>query len=529
MLNDKRSYMKKERTLHTTITLLLCGLLLYACTSDDTILDATDTENEILFQTGESVATRGFVENLATEGTKIRLYGYKGDAFLSAGTDKELSGKNLIYKDERWTVVDGNDNPLTYFWEGEGHTYRFFGWLDYDGASGQSVPNTFNPSFNGETKNLSISNLVVNTQNNQFDFLYSDVDERNLDAQNKREAVQMDMHHLFTAFGIGFSNTSEDDVYITKVTLNGLHDKGSAVIDFSHTPAQINYTTSVESNPQTTPFQYIAPTGGFKVPSGNGAVYNLFNPSSSEKEFYMVWPQTTDVVSPELDFADEDEENAAPDDRFPLVLEYTVDGNSFKKRAIFPKDKANTSDYAWEPGKKYDFEVLVADKLLEIKATVTDWDYNYSSVDFSNNAVVVKEYNHLIWDVNTCIVENSTDANGKRVDKVYVKNGQPVEGTFTIDAPAGGQWRASLEGDVQAFTILDDTEPTDDGFGPIDGKQHRICIIPTITNPDRDYTVTLKFVAITVDGKTYPADDIVQDYDNDDKADVHSIVLQSVQ
>jgi hypothetical protein len=36
-------------------------------------------------------------------------------------------------------------------------------------------------------------------------------------------------------------------------------------------------------------------------------------------------------------------------------------------------------------------------------------------------------------------------------------------------------------------------------------------------------------VAITVDSKTYAADDMVQDYDNDDKADVHTIVLQSVQ
>ena len=509
--------MAKERILHTAITLLLCGLILYACTPDETILSATNTENEIRFQTNESVATRGLIGNLATEGTKITLYGYKGDALLAAGKDKELSGKSLTYTDERWSVVDDNETPLTYFWEGEGYTYRFFGWLAYDATTSQSVPTAFNYSFDEATKQLSISELVVNTTDNQFDFLYSEVDERLLTAQNKSEAVQMNMNHLFTAFGIGFSNTSEDDVYITKVTLNGLHDKGTAVIDFSRTRAQLNCSTSVSG---TIPFaQY---TEGIMVENRKGVVYNLFNPSSTEKEFYLAWPQQESVVSPEFNFANEEEEAAAPDSMFPLVLEYTVDGNVFKKRAKFPEG-------SWEAGKKYYFDVLVADKLVEIKATVTDWNYNYSSVDFSNNAVVVKETNNLTWDPTTCIVENRTDAEGNRVDRVYVKNGQPVEGTFTIDAPAGGQWRASLEGDVQAFTIHDDTEPTDDGFGPIDGKQHRIRIIPTITNPDRDYTVTLKFVAITVDGKTYPADDMVQDYNNDDKADVHSIVLQSVQ
>ena len=520
MLNDKRSDMEKERILHIMTTLLFCGLLLNACQQEE-LPDVNQTD-EIHFQPGEHVFTRGLIEGLAAEGTKITLYGYKGNNFLAAGKEKELSGKSLTYNNESWFVVDDNENPLTYFWEEEGSTYRFFGWLKRHGES-NPVPNAFTPSFNSTTKQCSIPELVVNTTSNQFDFLYSDVDERVLNAQNKLESVQMNMHHLFTAFGIGFSNTSEDTVYIKKITLNGLHNKGLAVIDYSQTPAVITYNTSVSGNSQTTPFfQYTAPAGGIKVPKGNGAIYNLLDPSSAEKEFYMVWPQQAEVVSPELDFANEEEEAATPDYMFPLVLEYTVDGNEFKKRAKFPEG-------SWEAGKKHYFDVLVADKLLEIKATVTDWDYTTSSVDFSESAVVVKENNHLTWDSTTCIVENSTDANGKRVDKVYVKNGQPVEATFTIDAPAGGQWRVSLEGDVQAFTILDDSEPTNDGFGPIDSKQHRIRIVPTVSNPDRDYSVTLKFVAITVDSKTYAADDMVQDYDNDDKADVHTIVLQSVQ
>ena len=134
---------------------------------------------------------------------------------------------------------------------------------------------------------------------------------------------------------------------------------------------------------------------------------------------------------------------------------------------------------------------------------------------------MVKETGHLQWDAATCAIDDSKK-------EVYVTNGAPVEGTFTIDAPQGGQWRVSLEGDVTAFSIVDDAAPTDDGFGPIDGKVHRIKIAPTIATPDRDYKVTLKFVAITADHKTYPADDMIQDNNNDGQADIYTIVLRSV-
>jgi hypothetical protein len=229
----------------------------------------------------------------------------------------------------------------------------------------------------------------------------------------------------------------------------------------------------------------------------------------------MVWPQDGDVLNASnLTFTDEDEEAAADDDFFPMVLEYMVDGVVYKKRARFPNED-------WEPGKKYYLEVQIADKLVQITTTVTDWDYTDSKVDFSNNSISVKEGGRLKWDEETCTKDDSKK-------EVYVTNGAPVEGTFTIDTPLGGQWRVSLEGDVTAFRIVDDTAPTDDGFGPIDGKVHRIKIVPTIATPDRDYKVTLKFVALTADHKTYPADDMLQDSNNDKKADFYTIVLRSV-
>lgn len=229
----------------------------------------------------------------------------------------------------------------------------------------------------------------------------------------------------------------------------------------------------------------------------------------------MVWPQDGDVLNAtSLTFANEDEEAAEPDASFPIVLKYMVGGKEVKKRMRLPNND-------WEPGKKYYLELLVADKLIDITTTVSEWDYTDTKVDFSQNSISVKEGDQLQWDAATCTVDDSKK-------EVYVTNGAPVEGTFTIDAPLGGQWRVSLEGDVTAFRIVDDAAPTDDGFGPIDGKVHRIKIVPTIATPERDYKVKLKFVAITADHKTYPADDLLQDNDEDKEADIYTIVLRSV-
>ena len=492
--------MMKNKKLHTII-LPLCTLLLFSCTQD-TISPASDSENEIRFQTG--TPTRGLIDNLAV-GSEICLYGYKDDNPLANDNEnKRLEGKTLKYLNtDRWSVVNNEGNPLTYFWEGEG-TYRFFGWLAKD-ATGLEAPKT-NWTSKFENDELEIV-ATLDANYNQFDFLYSNVHERTLPTQSKSDPVALEMNHLFTAFGIGISNTSEDDITVKSVTLRTIHDKGSATIDFSTTPCTVNPgQTSIATNP----FRTYSSNVGYTVSKDGGVVYNIFNPSATKKEYYIVWPQDKNVF-PKLTFANDEDEAKEPDTSFPLILEYTADGKDFKKRMQLPQ-------MDWEPGKLNYFEILVADKLVEIKATVKDWKYSHADVDFSTSTVAVKDNNHLIWDENTCTVNHDTRT-------VYVKNGQPVEGTFTIDAPEGGQWHASLEGRVDKFTIMDDTTPTTDGFGPIDGKQHRIRIVPLDNDPQESYSVKVKFVAITADSKTVSADNLLQDYTGDKHADRYTIVL----
>lgn len=502
-----------------TIYLAFCSALLISCAQDIELdPNANTAENEIVFQTVDPT-TRGLINNLGTLGTKITLYGYHGNTPLANGQNKVLLGKDLTYTtingNNQWAVMSG-ENRLTYFWEGEDNQpYRFFGWLNYDATGGLSLPNNW--TYVPGTKTFTIPETVINSTYNQFDFLYSNVDERILSPNNKRQPVTMNMNHLFTAFGIGITNTSEDNITVKSVTLKTIHDKGSATIDFRQTPCLVNYgTTSISRTPNTEPFISYSNTTGYTVYNDESEFpnvkYNIFNPNATAKEYYIVWPQAEDVF-PELTFANDEAEAKEPDTSFPLILEYVADGQTIKKRMQLPK-------MAWLPGKLYYFDILVADKLVEIITTVKDWKYFTSNIDFNENTIEVKENKHLTWDPNTCTVEDTEK-------KVYIKNGQPAEGTFTIDAPIGGQWRASLEGDVTAFEILDDTAPIGDGFGPIDGTQHRIRVRPLINDPDRDYSVRVKFVAITAGGKTYPADDMLQDVNGDKKADPFTIILES--
>lgn len=504
------------------IIMSFCGYtLFYSCSQDDVLPTIQkDDADALSFQIGIPAA-RGFLasSDLATLGTKISVYGYLDEMPLSYGTEAALSGKNLEYKNindvNRWIIVDDSGNPLTYYWLGLG-TYKFYGWLKHDAAGSLSTPNDW--TYNSSTKKLNIQTTTVDKDYNQYDFLYSEVDQRIMDASNfatlKRQPVSLSMKHLFTAFGIGIRNTSEDAITVKKVALYAIHETGSAEIDYSGETAATTYTTST-SRAANVPF--ISSDTQFTLissPTTGGTVeYNIFNPAEDAKHYYMVWPQSAEVLSPTN--ADpnpsDDREYLATDSIF--YIKYQVGENTFEKRLKFPAN-------AWEAGKRNYLEVQVADKLVSLTATVKDWDYTSSVVDFQDN-ILVEETDRLTYDEEKSIVDKANK-------KVYIKNGQPAEASFTIDAPTGGQWRVSLEGDVTAFEIVDDTDPTDDGFGPIDGQQHKIKIVPLISNPDRDYVVRLKFVVVTADSKILPADNMIQGTDNNHNINYYNIILQSV-
>ena len=343
MLNDKRSYMKKERTLHTTITLLLCGLLLYACTSDDLVHDVTEIKNEILFQTEE--VTRALVDNLAGEGTKVCIYGYHDNNILASGQTYPLAGKSLTYMNGGWAVVDNDtDNrPVTYYWEGGG-TYKFFGWLKRD-ATGLGAPsNDWTAIYDDTNKSLTV-NATLGSDYNQFDFLYSGIDYRVMtDAQMDRRTVEMNMNHLFSTFAIGFINKSNLSVTINSVVLYGICDNGSAVIDFSPNSANniVSYGLPSIRDVET---PYVNNSTGYDV-AANDTIANVFDRNAAQ-QYYLVWPQNITGAY--------------------LTLNYSIEGEDDPtlKTIQLPDDQ-------WEAGKKNTYNILF--ESFGITIETTSWE-----------------------------------------------------------------------------------------------------------------------------------------------------------
>lgn len=489
-----------------TLALLLVSIL--SCSHEE--YDRYDSDSEEMSFQVENGKTRGFIDRtkINTIGTSLTIYGYLNDKTFWEGTSMAMQGKSLEYDrvegEPRW-IIKSEGAPVKYYWNENG-TYQFFGWLKHDQANGLSLPATW--TFNETTKQFTIPETIIDKNYNQFDFIYSGVHTRTLSenttAEEKRIPVPFELKHLFSSFGVGIRNSYQHDegttngnITITRIALEGIHGSGSATIDYSNTVAneeeRVEYGETTLGRTEDAFIEYDDETG-YMLPAEVGVVGDAFS-GAREQVYFMVWPQKKNVVAPTTPVTDNPNREYAATDSL-LVVEFMRDGKEYKKRLKLP-------EMDWEAGKRYHFELQMADKQIELTATVKDWEYNSSAMDFMDSSISATAQSQLIWDGNTCIKDDSSQ-------KIYVKQGQPIEATFAFETPQGAQWRVSLEGDFSAFKILDDASPREDGIGPIDGKLHRIQIVPQITNPDRQYSAKLKFAVLTADGRVLTADNVIQ-------------------
>lgn len=492
-----------------TLALLIASIL--SCSHEE--YDGYDSGSEEMSFQVEYGKTRGFIDetNINTLGTSLAVYGYLDDQPLMKGTSMAMQGKSLEYDrlegEPRW-IIKSDGAPVKYYWNENG-TYKFFGWLKHDQANGLSMPTTW--TFDETTKQLTIPDITIDKDYNQFDFIYSGVHTRilneNTTPEEKRIPVPFELKHLFSSFGVGIRNsfqhdegTTNGDITIKKMALMNIHDKGSAVIDYANSDDATYGETSMSDEKK--PFiEYQG--GGYTLPAEVGVVGDAFS-GAREQVYYMVWPQKQQATTtPPVEEGNDNEDVITGP---YLYVEFMRGGEDYAKEVKLP-------EMNWEAGKRYHFELQMADKQIELTVKVVDWEYTSSSMDFTNSSISATAQSQLSWVENTYI-------QGETNNKIYVKQGQPIEATFGFATPLGAQWRVSLEGDFSAFKILDNASPMEDGIGPIDGKSHLIRIVPQITNPDRTYTATLKFVVLTADGRVLQANSIIQ-------PTIYEIVLQS--
>lgn len=130
-----------------------------------------------------------------------------------------------------WPFKEG-DAVKHYYWTKTG-THRFYGVLVKDNSGSAPLTPTTGWGFDAAHKVYSVPTTTLTLTSPQFDFVYSNVIERNLDDGAPTTAVPLKFNHLFSAFGFTFENDSPSSFNIKSATLK-VDDQAAATIDYSN-------------------------------------------------------------------------------------------------------------------------------------------------------------------------------------------------------------------------------------------------------------------------------------------------------
>lgn len=499
--------------LHRTYAACLLAALALGASCTKTVYDeGQQTESPaISLSVTEAAQTRAMIDNtnFGTSGNRIQVYDFWTDGSTESKYIDAYAGPEVVstssqhIKGTTWPFVDKTSGELVrYNWTSTG-VHKFFGWFAVDATtedvSGNMTAESFfgnGFSFKEDTKVLSIPAKTLDQSTPQFDFLYSDINSVDVTTTIPSN-VAMSFSHLFAAVSFGAKNTSNSVVKLLEFKVEKLYNAKSATINFSGSTPTVVYADGTQGDV----FRRVAysDAAAVTVPKdGSGTtMYNIFGQPGDGQEFTLIWPQTTEQLYSDKKVSEDGDGNPVYPESYKMYVSYTVDGVPFTKRINFD----NT--LAWEAGKKYHYDIIFADKMVELKCVVNPWNYVSEDINFENQTVSVKEGSTLSW------VASESEVDDKNL-KVAIKDNKPAVGTFTLDTPKGGRWFAYLSGDVDAFKIID-------GEGPV-GTPAKIQVQPAVDSPLRDYVVKVHFIVRTADGKTLDADSVLQ-------PKVYSIIL----
>lgn len=211
------------------------------------------------------------------------------------GTNVVSTGTGAV-----WPFKEG-DAVKHYYWTKTG-THRFYGVLVKDNSGSAPLTPTTGWGFDAAHKVYSVPTTTLTLTSPQFDFVYSNVIERNLDNGAPTTAVPLKFNHLFSAFGFTFENDSPSSFNIKSATLK-VDDQAAATIDYSNVwdkgfaPAdadnwnpEVNYTgltmsstTGISGKPEA-----IQPATCYDM--FQGVLIDKNNMANYDK-YTLIWPQ----------------------------------------------------------------------------------------------------------------------------------------------------------------------------------------------------------------------------------------------
>lgn len=193
-----------------------------------------------------------------------------------------------------------------YYWTKMG-SHRFYGVANI--MAGKTIPADW--TFNAEHKVFSVPATfnTYDTPKEQFDLIYSNIAERNLNTGAGTGPVELQFRHLFAGYAFTLKNDSPNPLKITSVRLK-VGNSCTATINYglAWDPAntsspEIEYTSMVMDPADG--ISGAAVEGGADVTIASGSTVNLMIPGTTYtdgasfpvEDYRLIWPQQLDITN----------------------------------------------------------------------------------------------------------------------------------------------------------------------------------------------------------------------------------------
>ena len=270
--------------------------------------------DEILFIAGSTEpGTRAMLDagSFRQVGNALKIFDIYSPTATWANAEFYIRDANAVCNSDAagsvWPFYKGLDvasGQEHYYWTKMG-SHRFYGvankmagktipadWKFDDAHKVFSVPATFN---------------TYDTSKEQFDLIYSNIAERNLNEGDGTGPVELQFLHLFAGYSFTLKNDSPNPLKITSVRLK-VGNSCTATINYglAWDPAntgspEVEYTSMVMDPAEGIPG--IA-TGGTAVTIAKGTTVNLMIPGKTYtgatfpvEDYRLIWPQPLDIAN----------------------------------------------------------------------------------------------------------------------------------------------------------------------------------------------------------------------------------------
>ena len=269
--------------------------------------------DEILFIAGSTEpGTRAMLDaaSFKKEGNALKIFDIYSPTATWATAEFYIRNANAVCKSAAESVWPFYEGPTTtsglkhYYWTKMG-SHRFYGVANI--MAGKTIPADW--KFDDAHKVFSVPATfnTYTTDKEQFDLIYSNIAERNLNNGAGTGPVELQFRHLFAGYAFTLKNDSPNPLKVTSVRLK-VGNSCTATINYglawdpNNTGSpEVEYTSMVMDSADGIPGIV---TGGTAVTIPKGTTVNLMIPGRTYtdatfpvEDYRLIWPQQLDITN----------------------------------------------------------------------------------------------------------------------------------------------------------------------------------------------------------------------------------------